>query len=1564
METRNKYPLIIAACLCLLSAWLPRAQADVFHVWINPGVGDWNNATNWDTGVPVDTGDWDVARINNGGTAVLTNVQSGFNETQVGNNGVAGNLIITNGGNLTVNDWLVVARNDALGNTPLSTLTVASGGVLNKGGSGFLIADNNNGNAQMFVTGNGIVNVTGGWNSIGNSAAGGTLTLQDNAVYNAVNGDWNLGDYGAGRGSVFIKDNATLNIKFVWIGKGGTDIGALWQTGGTINGASGGNEWQLGGAAGSFGFYNMTGGFMNNPNNFQVGASGKGILYQSGGTNIQSGWCDTARNSGSQGVAWITGGLFQHTGTGTHYFVAEQGRGDLTVSGSGTLETAVSMVLGGGGVAAANLNLNSGGTVRVPLIERWGGVTSYLNFNGGILQAKAANPAFLNNILTEATVYSGNAIVDTAGYDVTVAQALVAPYGDGVKSIPITDGGAGYMAPPIVQIDASGVGSGATAVAQIDLALGKVTNIVVTCSGYGYGVPGVTLIGGGPTTAATLGIPTLVAVISGGLTKNGNGTLTLTGANTYTNTTVVNAGTLITTPASTGLGNYTVANGAGLGVNLMTAGTQLTVPNVTLGSSAATTLAFDLGGFGNPSVAPLNVTGAFAVNGPVTVNVADAFPQLGQFPLVKYGSRTGAGSFALGSLPVGVQATILTNVANSSIDLNITAVALPRWDGQAGGNWDIGITTNWVELSTGLPAFFAQGNAVLFDDAALGTTSVNLVTTVNPNKVTVTNSSLNYIFSGSGKISGAGGLTKQGTGGLALNTLNDYSGPTRLEGGTVSVTNLANYGSASPLGKSNLVSAGGTLSYSGPAVTINRGYTVAGGGTLDLQSNVTLSGAVSATSGNFTKAGVATLTYTAATTDNRLSVGGGGGAYVVSSGTVVMDGAAGQTNNIVGETWIGQGAGSVGRVDLVNGTRLNTDIWTVIGRGGGTGTMLVTNSTLSHNAGNDLIVGGDAGSIGELDIVGNSTVHNDAGWFLIGVGGATGTYNQSSGLYTNAQGYTRFYVGRDFGGVGVANLSGTAVVSAGNDLHVGVQNATGTLTLSNSAAFSQQNGWTFIGGNYDATSPTSAGTVILADNATMTLPGRVHIGFKQGSGTLNMVGGSIIKNGGEAFMVGEDSGIGVVNQSAGTITCPSSELWVADFNATGTYNLSGTGVINVNNNWMAVGRNNGIGILNMTGGTINKNGGGNLTIGSGIAGSGTINQSGGIFNMLNGETWLGEDAFGGPGAATYNLSGTGVANFSVLRVGQNGAATGTFSLNGGQLNVTVISSGSTGASTFNFNGGTLRAATNAQTNFMSGIGTANVLVGGAKIDTGTNNVSIVQALLDGGGNGGLTKTGNGTLALNGANTYLGTTTVSAGTLGGNGTITGPVVVSTGATLAPGSSIGMLTLANTLNLAAGSTTVMELNKTASTNDSVTGITTVTYGGTLVLKNLSGALAVNDTFTLFSAGTRIGSFSSVVSQTPNQTVTWDVSQLTVNGTVKVLSAVAAPVALAPVVSAGKFNLAWPANQIGWQLQSQVNALAVGLSNNWVVVPGSTLTNQVSLPLHSTEPAEFFRLVFPAQ
>jgi len=46
-------------------------------------------------------------------------------------------------------------------------------------------------------------------------------------------------------------------------------------------------------------------------------------------------------------------------------------------------------------------------------------------------------------------------------------------------------------------------------------------------------------------------------------------------------------------------------------------------------------------------------------------------------------------------------------------------------------------------------------------------------------------------------------------------------------------------------------------------------------------------------------------------------------------------------------------------------------------------------------------------------------------------------------------------------------------------------------------------------------------------------------------------------------------------------------------------------------------------------------------------------------------------------------------------------------------------------------------------------------------------------------------------------------------------------------------------------------------------------------------------------------------------------------------------------------------------------QTNGLAAGLSsdsNYWATVPGSTTTNSITIPIISTNPAEFYRMVYP--
>ena len=201
--------------------------------------------------------------------------------------------------------------------------------------------------------------------------------------------------------------------------------------------------------------------------------------------------------------------------------------------------------------------------------------------------------------------------------------------------------------------------------------------------------------------------------------------------------------------------------------------------------------------------------------------------------------------------------------------------------------------------------------------------------------------------------------------------------------------------------------------------------------------------------------------------------------------------------------------------------------------------------------------------------------------------------------------------------------------------------------------------------------------------------------------------------------------------------------------------------------------------------------------------------------------------------------------------------------------------------------------------------------------------------------------------------------VNGGTLGGNGIILGPVTVAAGAILAPGASIGVLSISNTLTLASGSFTVMELNKTTLTNDSVVGVTTLTYGGTLLLNNLSGTLAAGDTFNLFAAAAYTGAFSRIVTRSLGQTVTWDTSRLAVDGTIKAATVGPVPITTSYNSANATLSLSWPLSQTGLALQTQTNTLAVGLSTNWVAIPGSTATNLMIIPVDRANPAVFFRL-----
>ncbi|MGH7952923.1 MAG: beta strand repeat-containing protein, partial [Limisphaerales bacterium] len=329
--------------------------------------------------------------------------------------------------------------------------------------------------------------------------------------------------------------------------------------------------------------------------------------------------------------------------------------------------------------------------------------------------------------------------------------------------------------------------------------------------------------------------------------------------------------------------------------------------------------------------------------------------------------------------------------------------------------------------------------------------------------------------------------------------------------------------------------------------------------------------------------------------------------------------------------------------------------------------------------------------------------------------------------------------------------------------------------------------------------------------------------------------------------------------------------------------------------------------------------GGNIrlqcTVDNGLAGIVVTNGASLILsNTASGNLRVGATDVSGGASCTNFLDVAGLVQViptgsadALLMGGSKSAADAEDDVNllpGGVLEVHQIKNTGTSptVTALNFNGGTLRVASDdfADT-FLEGLTTANVLDGGAVIDTAGYDITIGQDLLTGGsGTGGLTKQGLGTLYLSGNNTYTGATIVSAGGLGGTGIIISPVTVQSGANLSAGASstsIGTLTINNTVTFDGGSSAVMKITKISgvTSSDSVSGMTTINYGGTLVVTtniDMTDTFAIGDTFTLFNATTYNGSFATYDLPPLPAGLGWDTSHLNSDGSIRVIAQTTPP------------------------------------------------------------------------
>lgn len=900
---------------------------------------------------------------------------------------------------------------------------------------------------------------SGGTASYNNAASwGGTLPGGgDNAINNS----------GAGNTVLIGSSDPNWTVNDIRSGDGGGNSGPWLQSGAnvTLNG------WFRIGIGGGTGQYTLTGGNLNvNADSFNVGEGGTAVFDMTGGVINKNGGGHLAVPNAGTGTFNQTNGLVNIISGELWVGQAAGANGTYNLVSNGVITVNSWVAVGrDGGTGTLNIKDNAS-------ITKTGSGTSFIIGASGPGTLNQTGGAVTNNSSDSWLGEAGAGIWNLSGGVVNVGFLQFGRNGGSSGTFNL-DGG-------ILGANQIAVGGGS---ATLNFNGGTLRALSSTAT-FMTGVPGFLQAGGAVIDSQNFDVSISSALADGAggsLTKVGNGTLTLSGANTYIGSTVVSAGKLIEGTASLVTTPVTVANTAGYGVSLAVANGQVSHSTVTL-SGPANTLNFVLGAFGNPTVAPLNVTSALSVNGTTTVNISDSLPQVGPIPLVSYVSRTGVGNFVLGTLPAGVSATIRTNTtdyANPTIELVISSTALIRWDGEvAGSAWDTSSVTNWTSYLTGLPASFTTGAAVFFDDLALGSTNVNLNVAVSPGSVTVTNDSLGYTITGTGSINGTTGLIKQGTNSLTIATTNGYSGVTTISGGTVSITKLADAGAPSAIGTaSTFVLDGGTLSYSGPAITTDRGYSLTRSSTLDAQSDMIFNGPIALTAGaNFTKAGNGTLRVTN-TGVNTLSLGGGGAAYLIQNGTLILDGSAGpQVNNINGEIWPGGTAASTGGNLILTNTTLNLSSWLAIARG--TGTSGYTSSVSMYNS--------------ALKSV-NFSMAFDGGIFN-SLQTALLTLNGNSTFTNNGDSN----IGESAGGNSIVTLNDSSVFSGNNRMMIGWHNdalsgtyATGTVTVANSARI-VVNSWLSIGNE------GGVGTLLVKDNANVTCGDLNITDVNTGSGTL------------------------------------------------------------------------------------------------------------------------------------------------------------------------------------------------------------------------------------------------------------------------------------------------------------------------------------------------------------------------------------------------------------------------------------------------------------------------------
>jgi autotransporter-associated beta strand protein len=839
------------------------------------------------------------------------------------------------------------------------------------------------------------------------------------------------------------------------------------------------------------------------------------------------------------------------------------------------------------------------------------------------------------------------------------------------------------------------------------------------------------------------GIVTLAAAITSGtgnrdyaLVKSGSSTFCLSGANTYTAGTTVSAGTLqIGTSerlADTGL--FTVSGGT---FDLQTFNETVGLVTLTSGSIIGTGASTLTGS----SYAVQSGSASAILGGTGTLTKTTA----GTVTLTGANTYTGTTTISAGVLNIQNSAGLGTTAGSTTVN----AGALQLQGGISVGAEALTLNGSGISSDGALRNISSNnswsGNLTLASASSVASDSGTLTLTGS-----ITNGGFALTLDGvgnitaSGAISGTGALVKNGSGTLTLGASNTFSGGATLNGGTTIVIS-------------------GSLGASASAATINSA-TLDIAATVSSARNFTLGSATSTILVDPGLTFTATGIFSGTGTLNKTGAGtlALGGLNTYSNGTNV---SAGTLQITASERLANGGAVTVsgGTFDLQTFTETVAVVGLTSGSIIGTGTGTLIGSSYGLQSGSVSAILGGTGSL----------TKSTAGTVTL-----TGANTYSGGTSIN-------------GGVLVVGSSG-ALGSSGNISFSGggTLQYTSSNTTDYSARFSNLMSQTFC---IDTNAQNvTLGTAFTSTGGTMT---------KMGAGALTLSGansytGSTTVSGG-TLQVNVNNALGT--NAAGTTVANGAALKLngVNYSTAEGLTLNGTGVSN-NGALYNTGTSTFAGAIDIaTNATINA-GGGTLNLTGGIAKNGTtLTLAGGGTININGNGITGSSANSDlvvdgttvvlNTANSYN-GPTTVQNSGILQLGASNVLPSS-----PQTDMAVNTSSIFDMASRN-DGVASLAGDSTGTVKNTTIGTTSTLTVNPSTGVSTTFAGVIAGTNSGAqGNMALIKSGAGTLALTGANTFTGSTTINGGTLMAADTTgsalgsTGSITVNSGGTLLLGAS---------------------------------------------------------------------------------------------------------------------------------------------------------------------------------